>query len=554
MSNMDNRIAKAIISNADGILDAIDRYLAKADEDLADTLKGEGYAEPDNTVSTVNSLEDEVVDALDNQTKGLLQLLDEAEKNNVDLDTLQKLIMAFLAADTIQFDIAYSAEKMYEVEIPKLANVYMEESEGNLVVETIRERTSNWIQSWSGQLGELTRINTHKQISSLIDECISSGSSIADLTRKIQEGGWRNEYYQAKRFATTEVLRAHSVAREESIQQSPSSTQKEWRHTGSHKNEPRPNHVAMDGQIVAKDEPFVLTGRDGNTYYPMYPRDAILPASETVNCHCIHRGIPDKDILGMSYEERKSMQDDIVNDDNDEWMKAVNAKNKARANITPYEESIDRPISHTNTKAADSWAKSHLGVSKTNYTKQDVKAVNKVNRAMQRLYKEYPQLEGFVDEIEFTDKISDVATAKIIKRGDAIKTKLRLSTTYLSNPKSIDALVQQQYECGNWTKKKGLYGILKHEMTHMLTYQKTLSSATSLEAGWSGIKNMDFCNDIMNEALKTCKLSNEGAIIKKHLGKNATKNADEFVAESVSASKKSKLAKVTTELFNSRLE
>ncbi|MDD2979539.1 MAG: phage minor head protein [Hespellia sp.] len=547
-----DEFAKAVISNADGICDAIDLYLAKADDDLKDTLDAEGFAEPDHTVSVANSFEEQIAESLENQTAELLSTLDDAEKDNVDADELKARVATLLAADTIQFDVADTAEKMYEVEIPNLASIYMEQSDGELVVEALRSRTSNWIQSWSGQLGELMRVSTHQQMTSLIENSISDGSSIADLTRKIREGGWRNEYYQAKRVAVTEVLRAHSVAREESIQQSPACDEKEWRHTGAHKNQPRPNHVAMDGQIVPKSDPFVLIGRDGNTYYPMYPRDSILPASESVNCHCIHRGVPNKDVLGLSLEERKALQEEALQSDNGEWAKEANKKNRAKAGIEEYEESVERPISHTNTKAADSWAKSHLGVSKTNYTKQDIKSVNKVNRAMQRIYKEYPELEGFIDEIEFTDKINDVASAKIIKKGDQIRTKLRLSTTYFADTKAIDKMISQQVAAGTWSPKKGVYGILKHEMTHMMSYQKAINGASSVDEAWQSIKNMDFCESIKAEALKACKLTDDGGIIQKKLGLQATKNADEFVAEAVSSSRKNKLAKVTTELFNSR--
>ena len=104
------------------------------------------------------------------------------------------------------------------------------------------------------------KINTHQQITDIIQRTIDQGESIETLTRKIMDGGWRNEHYQARRVAVTEVLRAHSVAREEAIQQSPSTDRKEWRHTGAHKNKPRPNHVDMDGQIVPKDKPFGITG------------------------------------------------------------------------------------------------------------------------------------------------------------------------------------------------------------------------------------------------------------------------------------------------------
>ena len=137
-------------------------------------------------------------------------------------------------------------------------------------------------------------------------------------------------------MAVTEVLRAHSVAREEAIQQSPSTDRKEWRHTGAHKNEPRPNHVDMDGQIVPKKEPFELKGTDGKTYHPMYPRDPCLPPGESVNCHCIHRGIAADDAIGMSLEERRRLQQKYIEEDDAAWKKELDEQNKAKAGITPY--------------------------------------------------------------------------------------------------------------------------------------------------------------------------------------------------------------------------
>lgn len=336
VNNMQDDIAKAVLKNSDGIIDAIDRYLAKADDDLKKTLKEEGYVNPKETVAAVNSLEEEIANALQEQTDSLLETLQEAENDGADSEELQRRISAMLSADEIAVQIEAASFDMYETQVPKLASVYMEESDGELFVETLRERTSNWIRSWSQTLGELTQISTHEQISALIENTISEGSSIADLTRKIQDGGWRNEYYQARRYALTETLRAHSVAHEEAIQQSPACNSKEWRHTGGSKNKPRPNHVEMDGQIVPKDKPFELKGRDGTTYYPMYPRDSILPASETVNCHCIHRGIVNKDVLGLSLDERKALQQKYIDEDNANWQKELNDKAKSSAGITPY--------------------------------------------------------------------------------------------------------------------------------------------------------------------------------------------------------------------------
>ncbi len=307
-------IAEAVISNADGILDAIDRYLAKADDDLADTLEEEGFAEAEETVKAINSLQEDVAGAL------------EAQKNVAEM----------LEDDDIAERIGEAAAAMFEAEVPKLATIYMKETDGELVVDAVRERTKGWMKHWHRKLGKLMKISTHREITDLIKRTIDEGEGIPELTRKIMDGGWRNEYYKARRVAVTEVLRAHSVAREEAIQQSPSTDRKEWRHTGAHKNEPRPNHVDMDGQIVSKEEPFELKGKDGKTYYPMYPRDPCLPPGESVNCHCIHRGIDADDAIGMSLEERRRLQQKYIEEDDAAWKKELDEQNKAKAGITPY--------------------------------------------------------------------------------------------------------------------------------------------------------------------------------------------------------------------------
>lgn len=327
-------IAKALISNADGIIDAIDQYLAKADENLVDELADEGYAAAEDAVEAINTMQEEVAEALQNQTDDLVAVLEAVSGS--EWAEAQRAVSDMLDGDDIAEQVEGAAVDMLQTEVPKLATVYMQETDGELVVASLRNRTQDWISLWSQRLGQLMKINTHQQITDLIQRTIDNGESIETLTRKIMDGGWRNEYYQARRVAVTEVLRAHSVAREEAIQQSPSTDRKEWRHTGAHKNEPRPNHVDMDGQIVPKNQPFELKGRDDVIYHPMYPRDPILPASESVNCHCIHRGVAADDAIGMSLEERRRLQQKYIEEDNDAWKKELDEQNKAKAGITPY--------------------------------------------------------------------------------------------------------------------------------------------------------------------------------------------------------------------------
>lgn len=97
--------------------------------------------------------------------------------------------------------------------------------------------------------------------------------------------------------------------------------------------EPRQNHVEMNGAKVPKKEPFELIGVDGITYYPMYPRDTILPAGESVNCHCINQPVISEQILGLSLDERKLLQAKAIAEDDGAWEAELDAQNKAKAGI-----------------------------------------------------------------------------------------------------------------------------------------------------------------------------------------------------------------------------
>jgi len=90
---------------------------------------------------------------------------------------------------------------------------------------------------------------------------------------------------RAEKIARTEVGRVQAVAgqlRMEQMQTVVPELKKQWI-TGINA---RDSHAEMDGQVKPADEPFELIGRDGNTYYPMEPRDPLLPAEEVVNCNC----------------------------------------------------------------------------------------------------------------------------------------------------------------------------------------------------------------------------------------------------------------------------
>lgn len=312
------------------LLDAIERYIAKADDDLEEILAEEGFAEPGLTVARISQIEEAVAEALEQET----ELFITSAETAIDVQEFADRIWPGVQLDD---DLAEKLTTIFTEQLneflPQLIEPYLKQTDKDLTFSSMTKKTTAWVSEWSEELGSMMKLTSHTEIENILTKNLKDGNGIQDFISDIQNSGIREERYRARRAAVTESLRAHSVAQEESIQQSPAVEDKEWVHTGSFRNDPRPNHQAMSGQIVPKNEPFVLTGVDGSTYYPQYPRDPILPASESVNCHCIHRGIASEKILGLSIEERRRLQAEAIAEMDAAWEAELNAKNKAKAGI-----------------------------------------------------------------------------------------------------------------------------------------------------------------------------------------------------------------------------
>ena len=312
------------------LIKAIDAYLAKADGDLADALDAEGYAEPQATIGYMQDIEDDVAEALVEETDYFLA---EAEKA-ADLETFASDVWPRVKLnDRLKAKLATVFTEHLSEFMPEFVAYYIAQTDRSLKLEVVSKRTVAWVESWSEQLGEIMQLNSHKEIETILTKGLKDGTGIASFTREILDSGIRDEYYKARRVALTEVLGAHSVAQQEAFMQSPAVVDKAWKHTGAYRNEPRQNHVDMDGQRVPKDAPFTLTGIKGGTYEPMYPRDVILPPEERINCHCISQPVVSEDILGLPLEERQRLQQEAVEAMDDAWEKELDARNKAKAGI-----------------------------------------------------------------------------------------------------------------------------------------------------------------------------------------------------------------------------
>lgn len=318
------------MKSCESLIKAIDAYIKKEDENLSDTLESAGYVDPDGTVLEASRLEERIAEALKEETGYILgetskvQSLEEFSSEIwpliQDNDNLSKKLMVIFAEELTSY-------------IPGVVSQYLSLTEPDLEVEQVSKRTTTWIDEWSRDLADIMQLNSHKEIDAILKKGLDEGQSVQEFTQSILDSGIRDEYYRARSVSLTETLRAHSYAREEALLQSPAVESKEWVHTGSHKNEPRPNHVALSGTVIPKSDKFELVGADGATYYPSFPRDSNLPAGESVNCHCIHRGIVSKEVLGLSLEERKALQAQAIAEDDNAWEAELDAQNKAKAGI-----------------------------------------------------------------------------------------------------------------------------------------------------------------------------------------------------------------------------
>lgn len=323
-------------SECDALIKAIDDYIKKVNDKLKKKLKQQGYKNVDETIEIANAIEDELSHILKEQATNLADAM--SESNSIE-DFFKNDWPKIKASDVTGKTVGATFYAKLSEFIPKLTELYYKTVDSGIDIPSLTERTKNWMQSWSSELGEMMQLDSVEELENIIIDGIDNKKGISQVIQTIRDSGTREEYYQARRTAVTEVLRAHSVAQQEAYDINPVVEEKEWKHCSS--NNPRQNHLDMHGQRVPKNKPYTLKGADGITYHPMYPRDTILPAGESINCGCLSSAVANKDILGFSVEERKKMQAEARAEIDKEWKKNLDAKNKAKAGINEDSVRID---------------------------------------------------------------------------------------------------------------------------------------------------------------------------------------------------------------------
>ena len=294
----------SVCLNCKPLIKAIERYIAKADENLENLFEEEGRAEPEKTVEYMSEIEEETAAALVSETEYFISEIERCDS----LEEVEENFEKIKDNDSCLEKLKSMFKKKLGALVSLSAKGYIKRMDKNLTISRLSKRTVAWVNDWSEELGNIMKLNSHKEIENILANGLKNGDGVDVFARNIVDSGIRNEYYKARRVAVTEVLRAHSVAFQEAIMQNPAVECKRWTHTGAHKNTPRQNHINMDGQTVPKGARFKLIGANGKTYSPMYPLDSILPPEESINCHCAIQEIASEKALGMSIEEREKLQ------------------------------------------------------------------------------------------------------------------------------------------------------------------------------------------------------------------------------------------------------
>ncbi|WP_304584063.1 phage minor head protein [Acutalibacter muris] len=316
--------------HCEGLIKAIDAYLAKEDDELELALEAAGYVDAPETIEHITSLEDGIAVVLISETDYILDSL----KDRIDLKEYFSEVWPAIKKNNPTADKLFNLFwEDFSGYMKPLASKYIAATDAELTVQAVSQRTTAWTKQWSKDLSELMQLESHTQVEKILTTAMDEGQSVAEVTQALMDSGIRNEYVRARKTALTETLRAHSVANQEAMMQSPAVVEKEWRHSGAYRNEPRINHVAMQGQRVSKEAAYVLQGADGGVYYPLYPRDPSLPAGESINCHCISQPIVSEEILGLPIEERRLLQEEALAAMDDAWEEELYLKNKALAGL-----------------------------------------------------------------------------------------------------------------------------------------------------------------------------------------------------------------------------
>jgi hypothetical protein len=284
---------------------AIDAYIRKADDDLESTLRAAGFWAAAQILRRVHALEPRIDEIL---TAQATYLLDAWHADPSPEEFYSRDLPALAAADTTGKALGELFTQEFPAALVEFTGTHLQHASPDLAVGMVTDQTSAFFRNWAPELGRLMKLNDYDVLEQTLVKAMHEGWGVNQTMKAIYDSRIRDTAYRARRVALTETMRAHNAGAYDAMLQDPRCVDKRWRHTGGWRITPRDNHVAMDGQIRPKDEPFELVGRSGDRYAPYYPVDPSLPAEESINCHCLADPIRASDAELMNAVDLRARQ------------------------------------------------------------------------------------------------------------------------------------------------------------------------------------------------------------------------------------------------------
>lgn len=290
------------------LIKSIDTLVKADEEELKQDLKD--YIELDYTMQSINKLENILSKLFNKQIQYYIDGVDKYVNKASLRDILNYVKGSLLASDEFVKEFGKEFERFLSVTTEQLTSVYIKNIDSELFFSFFSDRTSAWIKEWAVELAMLIQEESFKNLERIFETGLEEGKGIREISTDL-----RNSYAfsrtRARTIALTEILTAHSHAAFESGIQNPSVDRFEWRHSGARGITPREDHIALDGKTIDKGKFFNVGGE-----LAQYPRDTRLSAKQRVNCHCVMQQIVNDDILGLSLEERRKLQQEAIENDN----------------------------------------------------------------------------------------------------------------------------------------------------------------------------------------------------------------------------------------------
>lgn len=129
--------------------------------------------------------------------------------------------------------------------------------------------------------------DTKRRITTILQQGLLGGQSPWDVQKqigaRIDQGIFASSMHRAEVIWHTEANRFYNILAQQRYHvlqaKLPGEFEKVWVHNSI--TNPRPHHLALDGQAIPINDHFLVAG-----YEVEGPHDPILPAKEVINCRC----------------------------------------------------------------------------------------------------------------------------------------------------------------------------------------------------------------------------------------------------------------------------